>query len=71
MKETLYNLFKPYRPLQPIIAHHNIRMRGQAFVSFSDIESANEARKDVNEFPLYGKSIVSHPSMIVVKEAWM
>ncbi|OXG26240.1 RNA binding protein [Cryptococcus neoformans Bt15] len=57
MKETLYNLFKPYRPLQAIIAHHNIRMRGQAFVSFPDIESANEARKDVNEFPLYGKSI--------------
>jgi U2 small nuclear ribonucleoprotein B'' len=33
-------------------------MRGQAFVSFADIESANQARKDVNEFPLYGKAIV-------------
>ncbi|WVN85694.1 uncharacterized protein L203_100843 [Cryptococcus depauperatus CBS 7841] len=57
LRETLGNLFKPYRPLQPVIAHHNIRMRGQAFVSFSDVETANEARRDVNEFPLYGKPI--------------
>lgn len=33
-------------------------MRGQAFVSFADVESANEAKKDVSEFPLYGKPIV-------------
>lgn len=33
-------------------------MRGQAFVSFTDIESANRARKEVNEFPLYGKAMV-------------
>ncbi|WVQ65459.1 uncharacterized protein L199_003635 [Kwoniella botswanensis] len=55
--ETLYSLFKPYRPLQPVIAHRNVRMRGQAFISFPDIQSANEARKDVSEFPLYGKPI--------------
>ncbi|WWC62966.1 uncharacterized protein I303_105564 [Kwoniella dejecticola CBS 10117] len=57
IKETLYSLFKPYRPLQPVIAHKNVRMRGQAFISFPDVESANEARKDVAEFPLYGKAI--------------
>ncbi|WWC96420.1 hypothetical protein V866_003288 [Kwoniella sp. B9012] len=55
--ETLYSLFKPYRPLQPVIAHRNVRMRGQAFISFPDVQSANEARKDVSEFPLYGKPI--------------
>jgi hypothetical protein len=34
-------------------------MRGQAFVSFRDKKSADQAKKDVNEFPLYGKPIVS------------
>ncbi|WVQ73528.1 hypothetical protein IAR50_003102 [Cryptococcus sp. DSM 104548] len=57
MKETLSNLFKPYRPVGPVTAHRNVRMRGQAFVSFPDIETANQARKDVHEFPLYGKPI--------------
>ncbi|ODN74196.1 hypothetical protein, variant 1 [Cryptococcus amylolentus CBS 6039] len=57
MKETLSNLFKPYRPLGPVTAHRNVRMRGQAFVSFPDIETANQARRDVHEFPLYGKPI--------------
>lgn len=57
--ETLASLFKPYRPVLPVTAHRNVRMRGQAFVSFTDIESANRARKQVNEFPLYGKAMVS------------
>lgn len=59
MKHTLQNLFKTYRPVLPIVAHRNVRMRGQAFVSFPDRELANRARKEVNEFPLYGKAMVS------------
>lgn len=59
LKDTLKNLFKPYRPILPIIAHKNVRMRGQAFISFPDLETANKARKDVDEFPLYGKAMVS------------
>lgn len=59
MKETLASLFKPYHPIGPIIAHRNVRMRGQAFVSFRDKATAAQARKDVNEFPLYGKPVVS------------
>ena len=59
MKQTLLNLFKPYRPVKEIIAHENTRMRGQAFVTFPDVEIANKARREVGEFPLYGKPIVS------------
>lgn len=61
MKETLASLFKPYHPLGPIVAHRNVRMRGQAFVSFRDKATAALAQRDVNEFPLYGKPIVSVP----------
>jgi len=35
-------------------------MRGQAFVSFASVENANDARKEVNEFPLYGKAMVRY-----------
>lgn len=55
LKETLLNLFKPYKPISPVIAHRNLRLRGQAFVSFPDRETANKARKEVAGFPLYGK----------------
>ena len=58
MKQTLLNLFKPYRPVKDITAHENTRMRGQAFVTFPDVEMANKARREVGEFPLYGKPIV-------------
>ncbi len=33
-------------------------MRGQAFITFPDVDTANKARKEVNEFPLYGKGMV-------------
>ncbi|BEJ17254.1 hypothetical protein CspHIS471_0606550 [Cutaneotrichosporon sp. HIS471] len=58
MKTTLTSLFKPYHPLQPIIAHGNARMKGQAFISFRDKETAERAMEDVAEFPLYGKPII-------------
>ncbi|KAK1925745.1 RNA binding protein [Papiliotrema laurentii] len=58
MTETLASLFKPYKPILPITAHRNVRMRGQAFITFSDVEHANKARKEVNEFPLYGKPML-------------
>ena len=58
LTETLASLFKPYRPILPITAHRNVRMRGQAFVSFASVDNANDARKEVNEFPLYGKAMV-------------
>lgn len=61
MKDTLASLFKPYHPLQPIVAHANARMKGQAFVSFRDSETAGRALLDVNEFPLYGKPVVRAP----------
>jgi RNA recognition motif-containing protein len=61
MKQTLLNLFKPYRPTKEITAHDNVRMRGQAFVTFPDVETANKARREVGDFPLYGKPIVSWP----------
>ena len=45
-----------------VVAHTNLRMRGQAFVSFATKDIAAKAKKEVAGFPLYGKPMVStHP----------
>jgi RNA recognition motif-containing protein len=58
MKQTLQNLFVNYGPVVDVVAHGNVRMRGQAFVSFEDSEIATTAQREVNRFPLYNKPMV-------------
>ncbi|EJD41503.1 RNA-binding domain-containing protein [Auricularia subglabra TFB-10046 SS5] len=55
MKQTLKNLFKSYGNVLDVVAHSNIRMRGQAFVSFESKDIARKALKEVKGFPLYSK----------------
>ncbi|KAF8499357.1 hypothetical protein JB92DRAFT_941519 [Gautieria morchelliformis] len=55
MKATLKALFKTYGTVLDVTAHGNLRMRGQAFVSFESTEIASKALKEVNRFPLYAK----------------
>lgn len=58
IKQSLRALFKSYGKVLDVVAHYNIRMRGQAFVSFESPEVAARAVKEVQGFPLYGKSMV-------------
>ncbi|MCO5596115.1 hypothetical protein L7F22_050175 [Adiantum nelumboides] len=57
LKQTLRNLFGIYGKIIEIIAHKNVRMRGQAFISFDSKQPAVKAVKEVRGFPLYGKPI--------------
>ncbi|KAF9533554.1 hypothetical protein CPB83DRAFT_866994 [Crepidotus variabilis] len=57
MKQTLRGLFKVYGEVLDVVAHNNLRMRGQAFVSFAEPEMASKALKEVQRFPLYSKPI--------------
>jgi U2 small nuclear ribonucleoprotein B'' len=59
MKQTLRALFKNYGEVLDVVAHRNLRMRGQAFVSFPNVEVAKKAQKEVKGFPLYGKPMAS------------
>lgn len=59
MKQTLRALFKNYGEVLDVVAHRNLRMRGQAFVSFPDKEVAAKALREVKGFPLYSKPMVS------------
>ncbi|KAG8996445.1 hypothetical protein FRB94_008276 [Tulasnella sp. JGI-2019a] len=55
LKLTLERLFKAYGKVLNVTAHKNLRMRGQAFVSFESKEIAAKAVKEVKGFPLYHK----------------
>ncbi|EJD03796.1 RNA-binding domain-containing protein [Fomitiporia mediterranea MF3/22] len=55
MKQTLHALFLNYGDVLDVVAHRNLRMRGQAFVSFADASIAKKAQREVNRFPLYSK----------------
>ena len=60
MKSTLRGLFKTYGDVLDVVAHGNVRMRGQAFVSFTSSDIAKKAQKEVNRFPLYSKPMVCY-----------
>lgn len=60
MKSTLRALFKGYGKILDVVAHSNLRMRGQAFVSFESKEVAAKALKEVKNFPLYAKPMVRY-----------
>ncbi|KAJ2914940.1 hypothetical protein MD484_g5496, partial [Candolleomyces efflorescens] len=55
MKSSLRGLFKAYGEVLDVVAHSNLRMRGQAFVSFESPEIAKKAMVEVQRFPLYSK----------------
>lgn len=58
LKASLRGLFKSYGQVLDVVAHSNLRMRGQAFVSFESAEAAQKALKEVRGFPLYSKPMV-------------
>ncbi|KAF9261416.1 RNA-binding domain-containing protein [Marasmius fiardii PR-910] len=55
LKASLRGLFKSYGEVLDVVAHKNLRMRGQAFVSFADADVAKKAMMEVRGFPLYSK----------------
>lgn len=58
LKASLRGLFKSYGEVLDVVAHSNLRMRGQAFISFENVEIAKKALKEVRGFPLYSKPMV-------------
>ncbi|KAF9993689.1 hypothetical protein BGZ80_001811 [Entomortierella chlamydospora] len=58
LKKSLRAIFGQYGDVLDIVAHSNIRMRGQAFVIFDNKDIATKALTEVQGFPLYGKPMV-------------
>lgn len=58
LKEKLLEEFTPFGPVLDVIAHKNIRMRGQAFVVFESIDSAKKAQQEMRNRELFGKPMI-------------
>nr|CAD7426069.1 unnamed protein product [Timema monikensis] len=55
LKKSLYAIFSQFGPILEIIALKTLKMRGQAFVVFKEINSATNALRSMQGFPFYDK----------------
>jgi U2 small nuclear ribonucleoprotein B'' len=55
LKQSLEAIFSQFGQIQHIRLKHNIKQRGQAFVTFENIEIATEAMLRSQNFPLFDK----------------
>lgn len=58
LKKSLYAIFSQFGQILDIVALKTLKMRGQAFVVFKDINSAINALKSMQGFPFYDKPMV-------------
>lgn len=55
LKRSLYALFSQYGRILDIVAMKTIKLRGQAWVVFSEITAATNAVRQMQNFPFYDK----------------
>ena len=55
LKKSLYAIFSQFGQILEIVAMKTLKMRGQAFVVFKEINSATQAMRSMQGFPFYDK----------------
>ena len=55
LKKSLYAIFSQFGQILDIVALKTLKMRGQAFIVFNDINSASNALRSMQGFPFYDK----------------
>jgi RNA recognition motif-containing protein len=55
LKKSLYAIFSQFGPIADIVALKTLRLRGQAWVIFKEINSATNALRSMQGFPFYDK----------------
>ena len=55
LKKSLYAIFSQFGQILDIVALKTLKMRGQAFVIFKEINSATQAMRSMQGFPFYDK----------------
>ena len=58
LKINLYFLFSQFGEVVDIVTKKTQKMRGQAFVVYNDRDSADLARKQLNNFNMFEKNMV-------------
>lgn len=60
LKKSLYAIFSQFGQIMDIVAMKTLKMRGQAFVIFKEIQSSTNALRAMQGFPFYDKPMVFH-----------
>jgi len=58
LKRSLYCLFSQYGRILDVVALKTPRLRGQAWVCFSEVTAASNAVRQMQNFPFYEKPMV-------------
>jgi RNA recognition motif-containing protein len=56
---TLYHIFSQYGEILELHAKKNLKLKGQAFVVFKDLNSASTAKHALNKINILGQEMVS------------
>lgn len=59
LKRSLYALFSQYGRILDIVALKTPKLRGQAWLVFSEVTAASNAVRQMQNFPFYDKPMVS------------
>ncbi|XP_076068530.1 U1 small nuclear ribonucleoprotein A snf isoform X1 [Oratosquilla oratoria] len=57
LKKSLYAIFSQFGQILDIVALKTLKMRGQAFVIFKEVQSATNALRAMQGFPFYDKNM--------------
>lgn len=66
LKKSLYAIFSQFGQILDIVALKTLKMRGQAFVIFKEIQSATNALRSMQGFPFYDKPMVSTTNFVIL-----
>lgn len=58
LKRSLYCLFSQYGRILDVVALKTPKLRGQAWVVFSEVTAASNAVRQMQNFPFYDKPMV-------------
>ena len=65
LKKSLHAIFSQFGQIMDIVHMRNLKMRGQAFVIFKDINSASNALRSMQGFPFFDKPMVNNERKIL------
>ena len=61
LRLSLYPLFSTYGPVLDVVALKTIKMRGQAFIVYRDIQASTQAMRALQGFEFFGREMVRDP----------
>lgn len=64
LKKSLYAIFSQFGQILDILVSRIMKMKGQAFVIFKEVNSASNALRSMQGFPFYDKPMVSSLPLI-------